>query len=263
VAITSSRVEIAAMPFGLTTPNLYRSQLPDLSADKGDEGTPPPSQSHFAKFEDFTPNDAAPFDDEFARLASSQQWVSGSQEYTRERTIAIKEELGRHYFSQPQQLDDIDEEELSEEEKALKGYQALCHEVGIDPSDSVEECQRNLKKTLVNIVDLSIRGERANESRCGIVLRSSEPIPSKTKRGLISRRRRGPRGTLLRCYNVYQSPDHVKAENATVPRSRRWCRAVLRSIGLRCKFISAGSLRAVCNLFADGVPLLALNADAV
>ncbi|KAH6614576.1 hypothetical protein B0J18DRAFT_303235 [Chaetomium sp. MPI-SDFR-AT-0129] len=53
-----------------------------------------------------------------------------------------------HYFSQPQQLDDIDEEELSEEEKALPGYQALCHEVGIDPSDSVAECKRNLKNTL-------------------------------------------------------------------------------------------------------------------
>lgn len=52
------------MPFGLTN-------LPGLSADEGDERPPPPSQSHFAKFEHFTPNDAASFDDEFARLASS------------------------------------------------------------------------------------------------------------------------------------------------------------------------------------------------
>jgi len=136
------------MPFGLTN-------LPGPSADKGDEGPPPPSQSHFAKFEHFTPNDAASFDDEFARLASSQQWVPGSQEYTRQRTIAMREELQLHYFSQPQQLDDVDEEEeLSEEEIALQGYQSLCHEVGIDPSDSVAECKRNLKNTLVNIVDL-------------------------------------------------------------------------------------------------------------
>ncbi|KAK3294134.1 uncharacterized protein B0H64DRAFT_433365 [Chaetomium fimeti] len=42
-------------------------------------------------------------------------------------------------------LDDIDEEELNEEEKALRGYQTLYHEVGIDPSDSVAECKRNLK----------------------------------------------------------------------------------------------------------------------
>lgn len=128
--------------------------MPDMSADERDEGPPPPSQSHFAKFEHFTPNDAASFDDEFARLASSQQWVPGSQEFTRQRTIAIREELELHYFSQPQQLDNINEEELSGEEIALRGYQALCHEVGIDPSDSVAECKRNLKKTLVNIVDL-------------------------------------------------------------------------------------------------------------
>ena len=62
--------------------------------------------------------------------------------------------LRRPYFSQPQQLDDVDEEELSEEERALQGYQALCHEVGIDPSDSVAECKKNLKNTLINIVDL-------------------------------------------------------------------------------------------------------------
>ena len=143
------------MPFGLKTPNFYRSQMPGPSADKGDEWLPPPSQSHFAKFEHFTPNDAASFDDEFDRLASSQQWVPGSQEYTRQRTVAMREELELHYFSQSQQLDNInEEEELSEEEKALQGYQALCHEVGIDPSDSVAECKRNLKNTLVNIVDL-------------------------------------------------------------------------------------------------------------
>ena len=128
--------------------------MPGLSADEGDDGPPPPSQSHFAQFEHFTPNDAASFDDEFARLASSQQWVPGSQEYTRQRTIAIREELELHYFSQPQRLDDINEDELGEEEKSLQGYQALCREVGIDSSDSVVECKRNLKNTLVNIVDL-------------------------------------------------------------------------------------------------------------
>lgn len=66
----------------------------------------------------------------------------------------MREELQPRYFSQPQQLDDVDEEELSEEERALQGYQALCYEVGIDPSDSAAECKKNLKNTLVNIVDL-------------------------------------------------------------------------------------------------------------
>ncbi|KAK4194006.1 hypothetical protein QBC40DRAFT_291535 [Triangularia verruculosa] len=128
---------------------------------EGGEEAPPPSQSHFAKFEHFAPNDALSFDDEFARLASSQEWVTGSQEYTRQRTIAMREEIGRHYFcffSHSQgQLGDIREEEekeLTEEEKTLQGYQALCREVGIDPSDSLDECKRNLKSTLVNIVDL-------------------------------------------------------------------------------------------------------------
>jgi hypothetical protein len=35
----------------------------------------------------------------------------------------MREELQLYYFSQPQQLDDVDEEEkLSEEEIALQGY---------------------------------------------------------------------------------------------------------------------------------------------
>jgi hypothetical protein len=128
--------------------------------DEGDEGAPPSSQSHFAKYKHFTPNDAASFDDEFARLASSQEWVPGSQNYTRQRTIAMREELELHYFSQSQsqQLNDIDEEETGEEltpeEIKLRGYQALCHEVGIDASDSAAECKRHLNNTLVNIVDL-------------------------------------------------------------------------------------------------------------
>ncbi|KLU92348.1 hypothetical protein MAPG_11294 [Magnaporthiopsis poae ATCC 64411] len=138
--------------------------MPLLMADGEDDG-PPASQSHFAKFEDFTPDDAAPFDDEFSRLASSQQWVPGSQEYTRQRTIAMREELSLHFFSQlppAVKLEDVDEEgegedvkELSAEEVALQGYQALCREVGIDdPSDDVAVCKRALKSTLVNIVDL-------------------------------------------------------------------------------------------------------------
>ena len=55
-----------------------------------DSNSPPPaSQCHFATFTNFTPDGAAPFNDEFARLASSQEWVPGSQEYTRERTVAM------------------------------------------------------------------------------------------------------------------------------------------------------------------------------
>ncbi|KAL8396581.1 hypothetical protein RB594_003600 [Gaeumannomyces avenae] len=131
-------------------------------SDDEDDG-PPPSQSHFAKFEDFKPDDAAPFDQEFSRLASSQEWVPGSQEYTRQRTIAMREELQLHYFSQPPpKLEAVDEEDeeaepASAQEIALRGYQELCREVGLDEEaagGNVDECKKALKSTLVNIVDL-------------------------------------------------------------------------------------------------------------
>jgi hypothetical protein len=69
----------------------------------------------------------------------------------------MREELELHFFSPPQPLDAINEEEereLTPEEIKLRGYQALCREVGIDPSDSVAECKKQLNNTLVNIVDL-------------------------------------------------------------------------------------------------------------
>lgn len=122
-----------------------------MSDNGEDPNLPPPSQSHFAKFENFTPNDDASFDDEFGRLASSQNWIPGSQLYTRERTIAMRQELKLHYFSQSRQLGDT--HELTEEEK-LEGYQDLCQEVRIPPGDSIPECKKQLKNTLVNIVDL-------------------------------------------------------------------------------------------------------------
>lgn len=124
-----------------------------MSDCEDDSKMPPPaSQSHFATFDNFTPNDDASFENEFARLASSQDWVPGSQEYTRERTIAMRHEVKLHYFSQSQTADDPDRE-LTHEEK-LAGYQDLCSEVGIPPSDSIDECKKQLKSTLVNIIDL-------------------------------------------------------------------------------------------------------------
>ncbi|KAM3447979.1 hypothetical protein MY3296_008185 [Beauveria thailandica] len=118
---------------------------------------PPASQSHFTKFENFIPDDDAPFDDEFARLAASQEWIAGSQEYTKERTIAMRAELKSHYFSSSQKSEQLPEDATADEmskEAILEGYQALCGEVGLTRYDTTEECQRELKKTLVNIVDL-------------------------------------------------------------------------------------------------------------
>ncbi|KAL7936174.1 hypothetical protein V8C35DRAFT_297048 [Trichoderma chlorosporum] len=120
---------------------------------------PPSSQSHFDKFSNFTPSHDAPFDHEFARLALSQKWTPGSQEYTRERTIAMREELKTHYFSS-QQLDSTQEEPT--EEEVLQGYQDLCREVGIPPCDTAAECKDGLKRKLVNIVDL-IDARRTNK----------------------------------------------------------------------------------------------------
>ncbi|KAJ6784298.1 hypothetical protein PWT90_04247 [Aphanocladium album] len=115
-----------------------------MSTEDAGATVPPSSQSHFAKFQNFTPNDAASFDDEFARLAASQEWIPGSQLYSQKRTIAINAELKSHYFSSAQ----------SPEEAELRGYQDLCGEVGLPRFDTTQECQTKLKKTLVNIVDL-------------------------------------------------------------------------------------------------------------
>ena len=67
----------------------------------------------------------------------------------------MRQELKLHYFSQSQ--DDGNGEtdaEFTEEDLELKGYQVLCREVGIPSNDSIAECRRDLKNTLVNIVDL-------------------------------------------------------------------------------------------------------------
>ncbi|KAK9425614.1 putative Mitotic spindle checkpoint component mad2 [Seiridium unicorne] len=126
------------------------------------------------------------FEDEFERLACSPDWVPGTQEYRRERTKAIGSELKYWYFSQQAECDtedssddgsagvdedgevkndtepsedDEDEREtrrkkLTREEIDLRGFHALCCEVGIEPRETRLECERILKSTLVNIVDL-------------------------------------------------------------------------------------------------------------
>ncbi|KAJ1328854.1 hypothetical protein MN608_05583 [Microdochium nivale] len=129
--------------------------------------------SHFLKFEDFTPDEHAPFEHEFARLASSQEWAPGSQEYMRERTIAMREEITHSFFclAAPSGTDPLsiiaedeseaapsfmptgDNEQLTDNQM-LRGYQLLCTTVGLTAPDSVAECKKALKTVLVNIVDL-------------------------------------------------------------------------------------------------------------
>ncbi|KAM3544961.1 hypothetical protein ARSEF1564_002132 [Beauveria bassiana] len=122
-------------------------ELPAVEADikiPPSSQAPPAYQSHFTKFENFIPDNDAPFDKEF---------------YTKERTIAMRAELKTHYFSSSQKIEEPPEEdaaadEMTEEATILEGYQALCGEVGLTRYDTTQECQRELKKTLVNIVDL-------------------------------------------------------------------------------------------------------------
>ncbi|OTB19277.1 hypothetical protein K445DRAFT_314163 [Daldinia sp. EC12] len=120
---------------------------------------PPASQSYFDQFPNFLPNNSASFDDEFSRFASSQGLQSGSQEYRRERTKAIRDELKFHYLSQTVDLEDIPaaipelaKRSLDECEK-LDIYQNMCREIGVKPQDTIVACRRELKGVLVNIVD--------------------------------------------------------------------------------------------------------------
>ncbi|KAI2782665.1 Caulimovirus viroplasmin-domain-containing protein [Daldinia loculata] len=120
---------------------------------------PPASQSYFDQFPNFVPDNNAPFDDEFGRLASSQGLASGSQEYRRQRTKAIRDELKFHYSSQPvdaagglQTIPELGKRSLDESEK-LDIYQNMCREIGVSPQDTIAACRRELKGVLVNIVD--------------------------------------------------------------------------------------------------------------
>ncbi|XXH06168.1 hypothetical protein Hte_012614 [Hypoxylon texense] len=120
---------------------------------------PPASQSYFDQFTNFTPNASAPFEDEFSRLASSQGLVSGSQEFRRERTKAIRNELKYHYSSQPNGTPETTEatpkpgKDGPTDQEKLDIYQSMCREIGIDQRGTIPECKRELKKVLVNIVD--------------------------------------------------------------------------------------------------------------
>lgn len=112
------------------------------------QAPPPASQSHFDKFKKFIADGSAPFEHEFARLASSQEWLPGSQQYITQRTIAMREELTSQYFPPTPLITN------NNKEQQLKGYQDLCREIGLPLGDSIDECKKSLKSTLVNIVDL-------------------------------------------------------------------------------------------------------------
>jgi len=110
----------------LVNPTLTRVKLEETNPE------PPRSQSHFSTFANFIPNNSAGFDDEFSRLASSQQWVPGSQEYTRQRTIAVRREIETLYFSQPIKEEPPDEEDELEEISPAEFYS----KIGSSPNET-------------------------------------------------------------------------------------------------------------------------------
>ncbi|KAF6799445.1 hypothetical protein CSOJ01_12507 [Colletotrichum sojae] len=128
---------------------------------------------HFSQFKSggFEPDSNASFGEEWNRLSQSQGWKPGSDEWRQERTVAIKNELQTHYFApQSRELPAVKEEEeraasveavpeFDEEVVQLRGFQAMCREVGKRPGNTVRQCERILKNTLVNIIDL-IDGRR-------------------------------------------------------------------------------------------------------
>ncbi|KUI56416.1 Ribonuclease H [Cytospora mali] len=133
---------------------------------------------HFSQFEGaaFTPDRSAPFSDEFARLSSSQGWEPGTKRYDRERARALHNELRTHYFTSSvsavegeegggetaEPLVTVKKEEedgealvtTREQLTELQGFQDLCRAVRKEPADTVRGCERILKDTLVNIIDL-------------------------------------------------------------------------------------------------------------
>ncbi|KAH8710248.1 hypothetical protein GQ44DRAFT_626632, partial [Phaeosphaeriaceae sp. PMI808] len=117
------------------------------------------SQSYFAQYPEFEPECDKPFDEEFTRLAQSQDWVPNSQQYHEERTLAIKKEIRNEYWEPA--LNEVELSRLTQEERKVRedewnisGYQTLLREVNQEPRHTVKECVEVLQKTLVNIVDL-------------------------------------------------------------------------------------------------------------
>lgn len=138
---------------------------------------------HFSLFksEDFQPDQKASFSDEWARLSQSQGWARGSWQYQKQRAAALRNEIQTHFFaSQSTQLPVVKDEEragapgiIKEEhedagleavsefnqqrhEAALElvGFQSMCRAVGKNPGETKAQCEKILKSTLVNIVDL-------------------------------------------------------------------------------------------------------------
>ncbi|KAF2121312.1 hypothetical protein BDV96DRAFT_209322 [Lophiotrema nucula] len=110
------------------------------------------STSYFAQHRNFEPIPNAPFNDEFDRLVSSQDWTR--EEAREQKARATEEELGYHYgFTKKEE--GVETSEKEEQEPMLKGYQALCDELGKPKHDTVLGCIQELKREpFFNIIDV-------------------------------------------------------------------------------------------------------------
>lgn len=138
---------------------------------------------YFEKFgsqeQKFKPDVKAEFSQEFDRLASSQGWMPGSQQYKTERVTALTSQVWTHFFKDALKEEDTKSlaisDDLSNPTKSifpfrhldplqkLRGFQAMCRAVGREPGGTLEQCKMILKGTLVNIIDL-IDASRTNKS---------------------------------------------------------------------------------------------------
>ncbi|KAI8957612.1 Caulimovirus viroplasmin-domain-containing protein [Daldinia sp. FL1419] len=159
-AVEETRIPVKDENLGSLGDSTGLTSFPRFKIEDAAELTPPPaSQSYFDQFPNFVPDNKASFEDEFNRFASSQGLASGSQEYRRQRTRAVRDELKFHYSSQPidaardlQTIPETAGRSLDEREK-LDVYQNMCREIGVDPRDTIPACRRELKGVLVNIID--------------------------------------------------------------------------------------------------------------
>ncbi|KAH6617923.1 hypothetical protein B0J18DRAFT_468258 [Chaetomium sp. MPI-SDFR-AT-0129] len=162
------------------------------NVDASNWDMPPPSQSHFSQFANFAPDDGASFEDEFKRLASSQNWEEEEEEEEEDDDDDNEEdEEDEEEESEENPSDSQDPSApppssqprprirsktetktksptktktktkpqpqppiLTDQQRILQGYQSLCVEVGLPPPDTIKECKHDLKNTLVNIIDL-------------------------------------------------------------------------------------------------------------
>ncbi|KAI8233675.1 hypothetical protein K4K54_009975 [Colletotrichum sp. SAR 10_86] len=72
----------------------------------------------------------------------------------RKRALAMQDELKSHYFpSTPLIIINNKRTKRLIKEQQLKAYQDLCREVGLPLGDSIDECKKSLKSTLMGLIN--------------------------------------------------------------------------------------------------------------